>query len=1049
LKLADVSIRKPVFTVMMVLALVVLGYSSFIQMNIDLFPEIDFPFVIVQTMYPGAGAEEVETEVSKRIEDAVNPIEGIKHIQTQSQEGYSLVVAEFVLEKDGKEAAQEVREKVAQIRGDLPEDIEEPIIARWDPESQPIISLTISADRPLKEITTFTKDHIKKRLESIPGTGSVNLYGGHEREIGVFLDIDKMESYEIPIGMVRGAIQLANMEVPGGRVDEAGVEYTVRTMGKLTSVSQFNDIVIDNPHGQPIYLKDIATVADSIEERRSLARVNGEEAVSLGITRQSGANTVVVADKIKEEVDELTKELPPGYKINIVRDDSTYIDESIHEIITNIIYGGTLAVLVIFLFLADIRPTIISGIAIPTSIIATFTFMRMLGFTINFMSLLGLSLAVGLLIDDAIVVIENIYRHFDKGKNPFKAAFDATKEIGLAVMATTFSIVVVFLPVAFMGGIVGRFFYQFGMTVAFSILVSLFVAFSLTPMLSSRFLKKEGEEAGAPKFILFRWIWKIYRRIQKIIAPWNTLFEKINGYYRVLLGWSLNHRAIVIVVAVLTFAVSIWMAKFLGMEFMPPTDRNQLLVNVETAPGTNLEETSQRFAEVEEVISQFDGVELIFTTIGTSQRPVNEGYIFVKLVDADLRPYSALEMVDSVRAAIAVVPGVKVSISASEGEGGAEKPVEISIRGDDRAILTDLAHQVQAIFDKTPGTIDIDNSMEEGKPELRLNIDRRKANDLALDIYGIASTIRGYVDGEVVTKYKEGDEEYDVRIRLKDDDRENADDVGRLLIASGKELNGIRNFLVPVSHVAQLEKTSAIGRYNRYDRMNEVRVNSNVATGAFAGTIVNQIFEEAQKIDMPPGYQLGISGEGEIMAESNVHIMVALFLAIIFIYLLLASQFESFFDPFSIMFSLPLSLVGAIAALVIFSDSLSIISQIGIILLMGLVTKNAILLVDFVKQNRYKGKSRKEAILIAGPVRLRPILMTTFATIFGVLPLALGIGPGAEMRAPMARAVIGGMTSSTLLTLVVVPVVYTIIDDIVAWFMKRETIQAKPEEEMK
>ncbi len=1033
---------------MMVLTLIVLGYSSFQQMNIDLFPKIDFPFVIVQTFYPGAGAEEIETEVSKRIEDAVNPIEGVKHIQTQSQEGYSLVMVEFVLEKDGKEAAQEVREKVAQIRGDLPDDIEEPIIARWDPESQPIISLTISADRPLRDITTFTKDNIKERLESIPGVGSVNLVGGHEREINVFLDIDKMESYQIPIDMVKSAIQLANMEIPGGRIDEANVEYTLRTMGKLTSVSQFDDIVIDNPEGHPVYLKDIATVVDGVEERRSLARVNGEESVTLEITRQSGANSVEVADMIKDAVNEIIDELPPGYEINIVRDDSVYIEESINEIIINIIYGGTLAIFVIFLFLADIRPTLISGIAIPTSIIATFTFMNALGFTINFMSLLGLSLAVGLLVDDAIVVIENIYRHFDQGESPFKAAFSATKEIGLAVMATTFSIVVVFLPVAFMGGIVGRFFYQFGMTVAFSIVVSLFVAFSLTPMLSSRFLKKEGTETTAPRFFLARWIWKLYRRILKIIAPWNRFFNRINDYYRVLLGWALNHRAIVLLFAFGTFIFSLWMAQFLGMEFMPPTDRNQLLVSVETAPGTNLEETSKRFEEIEAIIDKFEGVDLIFTTIGSGQRSVNEGFIYVKLIDADRRPYSALEMVDSVRAAITDVPGVKVSVSASESEGGGEKPVEISIRGTDRTVLTELAHQVQAIFDTTQGTIDIDNTMEEGKPELRLNIDRRKANDLALNVYGIASTIRGFVDGEVVTKYKEGDEEYDVRIRLRESDRESAEDVGRLLIASGKEINGVRNFMVPISHVANLEKTNAIGKYNRYDRMNEVRVNSNVATGAFAGTVVNTIFAEAQEIDRPPGYQIGVSGEGEIMAESNVHIFTALILAVIFIYLLLASQFESFFDPFSIMFSLPLSLIGAIAALIIFSDSLSIISQIGIILLMGLVTKNAILLVDFIKQNRYRGKSRKEAILIAGPIRLRPILMTTFATIFGVLPLALGIGPGAEMRAPMARAVIGGMASSTLLTLVVVPVVYTIIDDIVAWFLKRETIQPIAEEEL-
>nr|MBN2276762.1 efflux RND transporter permease subunit [candidate division Zixibacteria bacterium] len=1046
MKLADVSIRRPVFTVMIILALVVLGYSSFNQMNIDLMPDVDFPYVVVQTVYPGAGAEAVETEVSKRIEDAVNPIEGVKHITAQSQEGYSLVLIEFILEKEGQVAAQEVREKVAAIRGDLPQDIEDPVVSRYDPQSQPIISLTVSGDRSLKEITTFTKDNIKKRLESIPGVGAVTLVGGYEREINIYLDIDKMESYEISVDMVAKALQAANLEIPGGRINEDNVEYTVRTMGKLTSVSQFNNIIIDNPHGQPVYLKDIAVVVDDVKEQRSLARVDGRDAITLDISRQSGANTVEVASSIKATVDELQKELPPGFSINIVVDDSTYIEDSIHEILTNIIFGGLLAIFVIFLFLADIRSTIISAVAIPTSIIATFTFMRALGFTLNMMSLMSLSLAVGLLIDDAIVVIENIFRHLDEGEAPFQAAFHGTREIGLAVMATTFSIVVVFLPVAFMSGIVGRFFYQFGMTIAFAVVVSLFVAFSLTPMLSSRFLKKEGAGGESPKFFLFRIAWRLYQLILKAISPWNRFFNHINGWYRELLAWSLRHRLIVILVATATFIFSLWLGKSLGQEFMSVSDRGQVIIDIKTPPGTDLKTTSDRLSEVEDLIRTFDGVELIFTTIGSGQNPVNEGRIFVKLVDASLRPLSAQVIVDSVRQVIAGVPGIEFSVSPEAGMGGGDKKVELSIRGTDRTILNELAHQVQNIIEHTPGTVDIGNTMEEGKPELRLNIDREKANDLALNVYGIASSIQSLVDGEEVTRYKEGDEEYEVRIRLRESDRSSAADVGRLLIASGKDIDGRRNFLVPISHVAQLEKTSAIGKYNRYDRLGEVRVNSNVELGYFSGTIVNQVYAESQKIDMPPGYQISISGEGEIMAESFGHIFTSLILAVIFIYLLLASQFESFFDPFSIMFSLPMSLVGAVVGMLIFKDAMSIITLIGIIMLMGLVTKNAILLVDFVKQNRRKGMGRTEAILKAGPIRLRPILMTTFAMVFGMLPLALGIGPGAEMRAPMARAVIGGLTSSTLLTLVVVPIVYTIIDDIVAFFMGRETIQPEKEE---
>ncbi len=1045
MKLADVAIRRPVFTVMMITALVVLGYFSFEQMSIDLMPDVDFPFVVVTTIYPGAGAEAVETDVTKKLEDAINPISGIKHITSYSEEGYSLLVAEFVLEKDPQIAAQEVREKVTAIRGDLPRDIEEPVIARYDPESRPIMSLTVSSARPARDITTFTKDEIQKRLESIPGVGAVTLVGGSEREINVLLDIDKMESYGISIDRVKMALAAANLEIPGGRVNESHNEYLVRTMGKLTSVSQFNNIPIDNPQGQPIYLKDIAYVVDGIEEQRSLARVNGKDAVTLDISKQSGANTVAVARAVKEEVAKFQKELPPDISLNMVVDNSSYIEDSIHEVLLNIYYGGLLAILVIFLFLADIRSTIISAVAIPTSIIATFTFMNALGFTLNILSLMGLSLAVGLLIDDAIVVIENIFRHLDEGESAFKAAFNGTKEIGLAVMATTFSIVVVFLPVAFMQGIVGRFFYQFGMTVAFAVLVSLFVAFTLTPMLSSRFLKKEGGETIPPSFAPLRYIWRFYRWILRLIAPWNRFFNFVNQKYHTTLAWALRNRLAVIMLAIATFIGSLMLGSLAGSEFMPQTDEGKVLISVETPPGTDLKTTSDRLAQIEEIISKFEGIDLIFTTIGSGQNPVNEGTIYVKLVARDKRQLTALQMVDTLRKAIAAVPGIEYAVSPEESEGGGSRQMEISIRGIELDVLTDLTHEVENVFRATPGTVDIYNNLEEGKPELRINIDRDLANDLGVNVMQVASTVRSFIDGEVVTRYKEGDKEYDVRVRLEEESRVSAEQLGRLLIASSKEIVGKSTFLVPLSHFARIEKGESIGRYNRYDRLREARVGANTLPGYFSGTVLEEIMSKVREIDVPPGYHIAVTGMGEIQEESFANIFAALLLAVIFVYLLLASQFESFFDPFSIMFSLPMSLVGAIIALLIFGNSISVMSLIGIIMLMGLVTKNAILLIDFVKQNRYRGIARTEAILIAGPIRLRPILMTTFAMVFGMLPLALGFGPGAELRAPMARAVIGGLVSSTLLTLVVVPVVYTIIDDIIAYFLKRETIQARKE----
>ncbi len=1079
MKLSEICVRRPVFTVMMVVALLVLGYTSYDQMFLEDMPEIDFPFVIVQTVYPGAGAESVETEVSRRIEDALAPIEGVKHITSQSQEGYSLIFAEFILEMESKDAAQEVREKISQIRDQLPQDIEEPVVATFDPQSFPIISLTISGKRPFRDITTITEDEIQKRFESIPGVGSVTMVGGYQREINVFLDIDKMESYEITIDKVKMALQAANLEIPGGRVNERNVEYVVRTMGKLTNIDEFKNLPIDNPEGQPVYLRDIAEVVDGVEERRSLARVNGQESIIVNIYRQSGANTVEIAHMVKDEMAGLKEDLPPDMNIDIIVDNSTFTEDSIHEIFTNILFGGSLAIFVVFLFLSNIRPTIITAFAIPTSIISTFTFMKILDFTINNMSLMGLSLAVGFLIDDAIVVIENLYRHLAEGKSARKAALDATKEIGPAVIATSFSIIVVFLPVAFMRGIVGRFFYQFGMTVAFAVFMSLFVAFSLTPMLASRYLKREdekvlppelfrGRSTQPPRFFLWRVfyylayivikplllvlnfvlliLWKIYRQVLKIVGPFDNVILKLTDKYKTTLAWAISHRFIVLSLAAVIFVISIMLGSLAGSEFMPQTDRGQVSVQIETPPGTDLKTTSQRIEQVENIISRFEGIELIFTTIGGGENPVNNGNVFIKLVDQSERDYSAMDLVDSVREAVSVVPGIEYAVSVGEHEGGGDRAVEISIRGSDINILSELAHEVEKLFRETYGTVDIDNTLEEGKPELKVIVDRGRANDLAVDIYGVASSIRSFVDGEVVTRYKEGDKEYDVRIRLKESGRESADDIGRLLIASNKDIVGVRNFLVPLSHVAEIKKSESVGRYNRFDRQREVKVISNVTSDSFSGTVLNKILAKTRDINLPPGYVITVTGMGEIMQESFVNINLALMLAVIFIYLLLSSQFESFFDSFAIMFSLPLSWVGAIILLLVTNSSISIVSMIGVILLMGLVTKNAILLVDFIKQNRRRGLSRTEAILKAGPIRLRPILMTALSTILGMTPLALALGPGAEFRAPMARAVIGGLFSSTVLTLVVVPVVYTVIDDIVKFFTGRETIQVEKEE---
>ncbi|UCC43228.1 MAG: efflux RND transporter permease subunit [Candidatus Zixiibacteriota bacterium] len=1037
MKISEISINRPVFATMMIAALLVLGWFSYTDMSVELFPEVDFPFVVVTTVYPGASAEAVEKDVTKNLEDVVNEISGVRHIISRSREGYSLIFAEFQLEVDGSVAAQDVREKVAGIRSILPDDIEEPVVSQFDPSAQAIMALTVDSRRPPRDLTKLVKDKIQTRLEAVTGVGSVELVGGQEREIQVQLNPDRLASYQLTVDDVHRAIAGANMEVPGGRVDEASREYLVRVQGRLRSVDDFGSVIVKNRQGTPIYLSDVASVKDTVAEQRSLSRFNGKSAVSLRIIKQSGANVVDLAREVREVLARLDEELPADVNFTIVRDDAVFIEDSIHEILFNIQFGTTLAVLVIFLFLLDIRPTIITGLSIPISIIATFTLMKFLGFTVNFMTLLGLSLAVGILIDDSIVVVENVYRKMQEGLSPFKAAFAGTKEIGLAVSATTFSIMVVFLPVAFMEGIVGRFFYQFGMTVAFAVLISLFVAFTLVPMLSAR-TSPPAEDPESLDPARARGWRRLWLRTRRPLSIWNRAFDAIRPGYRSLLAWSLNHRLVVILTAGITFIAALAMVTVLGTEFFEEADQGQISVIIETPPGTTLQETSDRIARVESVVRQISDVTGTYVTIGAGNTEVTNGNLLIILNDASERDVTVFELIDSLRVMIAAVPGIKYSLTTGEHEGGSDKPVELSIRGDDRDELIRLSREVQEIMLQTPGTTDVDNTLEEGKPEFQIEIDRKLADDLGIDLATLSRTIRTLVEGDVVTRYKEGDDEYDVRLRLDQRFRSSESDLGRILVESNKEVAGLKTFLVPLDRIAKITKGTSIGEYSRYDRQPEVRVNANVLADAFAGTVTTLAQETVDTtVQLPPGYMVAPVGTQEIMVESFTNIFRALILAVIFIYLLLASQYESFFDPFSIMLSLPLSLVGAILGLLVFNSSLSMMSLIGIVMLMGLVTKNAILLIDFVKQERRKGVDRTAAILRAGPIRLRPILMTTFATVFGMLPLALGIGPGAEFRAPMARAVIGGMLSSTLLTLVVVPVTYTVIDDVVAFVFRR------------
>jgi HAE1 family hydrophobic/amphiphilic exporter-1 len=1017
MKLADVSIRRPVFATMMIFALIVLGLFSYLKLNVDLYPDIDIPFVIVTTALPGAGPEQIENDVTKKIEDAVNPVAGVDYIQSTSQENLSMVMIAFKLEVDGKSAAQEVREKIAAIRADLPAEIKDPVIQRYDASSLPIFSITVSGNKSSKDITSFTKDVVKKRLENIPGVGSVDLVGGAEKEVQVEIDAARLQAYNLSIQDVINSVGSQHVEIPGGNLTEGPRQLLLRTMGKYKTVEDFNKVIVATPMGKPVYVSDIGKVIDGIKEQTSLTRVNGKIAVGLNIIKQSGSNTVRVAKEINSQLDKLRKELPPDVKINIAQDNSIYIKDSVNDVLFDIVYGGLLAVIVIYLFLANFRATIISALALPASIIASFIIMYALNFTLNMMSLLALSLAVGLLIDDAIVVIENIYRHMDQGETPMEAAKSASDEIGLAVMATTFTIVAVFVPVAFMPGIVGRFFYQFGITVSVAVLVSLFVAFTLTPMLSSKWLRREDEALKLSR----NWF-------TNILFYFNHFFEILNAKYGRALKWSLLHRKTIVFGSIAIFLFSFLLMGLLGTQFFPETDQNQFTVTVLAAPGSSLEQTSNICSLIENLLSKRKEVETVLTTIGSGNDPITKANILAKLVHKKDRKLSDKEIIKQLRSQLQNIPGAEIGFLTVGGPGGNDKPISISVRGDDQDKLTVLADKVENIVKLTKGTVDIGNSLELSKPEVRLKIDREKASDLGINPLVLASAVRAMVDGYVATQFQEGDDQVDVRVRLKKDNRTNINDLNMLTIKSNKKIAN-QDFLVPLSDVADISQGLGPSQIKRYSRQKEIRVSANLS-GALLGNALKDITKETSKLNLEPGYSINIVGQGQMQGEAFTNMILTLILAIVFVYIVLAAQFDSFVHPFSIMLALPMSIIGAVLFLLMFGSAMSVIAIVGIIMLMGLVTKNGILLVDYTNILRERGLSRFDALLKAGPTRLRPILMTTFAMIFGMMPVALGLGEGAEFRSPMGQAVIGGLVTSTLLTLFIVPVVYSILDDL-------------------
>ncbi len=1018
--LSNLSIKRPIFATVMMLVLVTLGIFSYRKLAIDMFPDVEIPVVSVVTKFPGSSPETVEREVSKRIEEAVNSISGVKHVMSTSRESVSNVVLMFHLEVRVNDAAQEVRAKVSAIRGTMPQGIEEPIIQKLDFATFPIASLAVRSERlSPRDLTTLVEKKVKRRFENISGVGKVDLVGPSKREVNVNIDPLRLEALGMGVDEVIAGLQSENVNTPLGRLNRGGTEYPLRISGKPDAVEQFKTMVIAQRGGRPIPLAEVAQIKDGIEEQRSLALVNGIPAIGLDILKQSGANTVGLVDRVKKEIEVIQKELPPGTTIEMVRDASIMIRDSVRDVEETLILGGLLTILIVFCFLNSWRSTVITGLTLPISVISSFTVMYFLGMTLNVLTLMALSLAIGMLIDDAIVVRENIVRHLERGEDHFTAAREGTSEIGLAVLATTMSVIAVFIPVAYMKGIVGRFFFQFGITVAFAVLVSLFVSFTLDPMLSSRWVDPDIERKGKRHFLA------------RILDHFNHWFDRTADGYRKVIGWALDHRKIVLFVATMAFFAGLGAFRVLQTEFFPNYDQGEFQVNFKSAPDASMEETQSRLAAVQEALKEIPEVKHTYATIGAGDTgTVRDAMVFAKLKERKERKRKQEEIQRDLRQRIEKIPGILPAILEA-GRMDNQKPLVINVRGEDIALLKKYAAVLKEEIYKIRGIVDLEVTLEQDIPEFRLVVDRERAVDAGVMTGDIVRTVGALVGGQAVTTYEDEDgDAVNVRVRLPLALRQDPTQVERLRLAVPKP--NTLPALVPLGNVVNYGMSTTPSEINRQDLTRQVVITANL-DGLPLGTAVKRVQEAAKHLTMAPGYQIVFSGEAEDMAESFAYMAEALVLAVIFVYLILAAQFESFIDPLAIMFSLPLSIVGMAGMLFFTRGTINMMSLIGLIMLMGLVTKNAILLVDFTKTLRSRGISRREALITAGRTRLRPILMTTLAMIFGMLPLALALGQGAEMRAPMARAVIGGLITSTLLTLLVVPVVYTVLDDLGGW----------------
>ncbi|WP_088225589.1 efflux RND transporter permease subunit [Desulfosporosinus sp. FKB] len=1020
--LANLSIKRPVFAVVVIIALLAVGAVSYLGLPIDQYPQTDIPMVSISITESGVSAEQLESNVTKKVEEAVGQISGVKHITSTINEGRSQTTIEFNSGKSIDVAAQDVKDKISGIRGSLPQDIDEPVIQKFDMNSQPILSLVVTGPLPNRDLSQIVDD-ITKQLNTVNGVGSITSYGTQTREIHIKLDNQKMTALNLTASQVTASLGKDNVDMSTGSLSNGDKEVTLRTTSPIKEVDDFRNVLVANRNGTEIRIGDIAQVEDGIEDRDSLSYYKGAEAIGIDIVKQSGENTTQVASDLKKEISKLQGSVPKGVKIEIVDDNSLTIQDSVNEVKKTIIEGCALAIIVVFLFLRNWGSTAISAVALPTSIITTFAAMRIMNFSLNTMSLMGLSLAVGLLIDDAIVVIENIVRHLKMGKSPIQAAKDGTSEIGLAVMATTFTIVSVFLPISLVTGMIGAYFKQFGLTVAASVLVSLFVSFTLVPMLSSKYLNE-----GAPQN-------KKPGPLGRFLLWFNESFEKLAGVYSRILKVALRHRGKTIIIAFALFFASLTLLSGLGMSLMESTDNGKVTIEADLDGGTTLDGADKTYKEMEAILNKNSELQYLYTTVTSSKIDIT-----AKFPDKNHRKTneSLSSIGNQIRTELNKIPGISLSITAGSSVMSG-KDVQLHFKGNDFNQLLAYSQKAEKILKETPGAVDVSMDYQAGKPEAKIDVDRDRAADLGVSPSDVANTLQTLFNGTVATHYETQKDRYNVKVLLQDNQRKDLDNLKDIYVQG-------TNGLVPLDQVTKTVFSTGSTTINRYDKEREIELSANLV-GVSTGTFNTQ-FNNAlnSKVKMPVGVSQSAAGSQEMMAESLSGLVTALLMGILFIFLILAAQFESFMDPFAILFSLPFAIIGAILGLYLSHSNLSMMAFIGVIMLMGLVTKNAILLIDFTKQSRAAGTERNEAILQAGTTRLRPIIMTTLAMIFGMLPTAISTGTGSESRAPMAYTIIGGLITSTFLTLVVVPVVYTLLDDLKGKFMRKKRSVAVTED---